>query len=131
MTTPPKPQETPETDAAELDALVVDMPGQQTTDKVVRSIIARSLERRLRDALAECVSLRRESSAQHMIAIKQQYRAEAAERRPPISAEEVRDARRYQFLRNQSPSMGYWTATGEGLDAAVDNALAAAQEDVT
>ena len=44
-------------------------------------------------------------------------------------AEEVRDARRYQFLRNQSPSMGYWTATGKGLDVAVDNALAATQKE--
>ena len=38
---------TPRTDAAELDALIVDLPGQQTTDKVVRSIIARQLEREL------------------------------------------------------------------------------------
>ena len=46
-------QGTPETDAAELDALICDMPNQQTTDKVVRSIIARSLERRLREALED------------------------------------------------------------------------------
>jgi len=47
---------TPITDASELDALVIDMPGQQTTDKVVRSIIARQLERNLsaaQSALAE------------------------------------------------------------------------------
>ena len=40
--------ETPETDAAELDALVCDMPNQQTTEKVVRSVVARSIEFRLR-----------------------------------------------------------------------------------
>src|SRR3990167_6074397 len=41
---------TPRTDAAELDALVLDIPGQQTTDKVVRSSIARGLEHDLADA---------------------------------------------------------------------------------
>ena len=38
---------TPIVDAAEIDALTLDIPGQQTTDKVVRSFIARDLERRL------------------------------------------------------------------------------------
>lgn len=35
---------TPETDAAEIDALTLDIPGQQVTDKVVRSFVARQLE---------------------------------------------------------------------------------------
>ena len=38
---------TPIVDAAEIDALTLDIPGQQTTDKVVRSFIARDIERRL------------------------------------------------------------------------------------
>ena len=47
----PEPQgETPETDAAERNAVVEDVPGQLTTDKVVSSVITRSLERRLREA---------------------------------------------------------------------------------
>lgn len=58
MTANPAAGQTPETDAAELDALVVDMPGQQTTDKVVRSVIARSLELRLRAAMEENERLR-------------------------------------------------------------------------
>ena len=39
--------DTPRTDANEIDALTLDISGQQVTDKVVRSIVVRKLEREL------------------------------------------------------------------------------------
>ena len=49
--------DTPITDAAEIDALTLDIPGQQVTDKVVRSIVCRLIELQLAEKEAALAGL--------------------------------------------------------------------------